>query len=424
MSICQKTAFELLKEIGFVRTAGTKEELKAAEILKEHAEKAGATATITPFPIAEGNVFTAKFEILEPYQKAYTVTGYKCCENVEDLEAEFLYVENAMDANLIDAKGKIVMVNGYLRLPAFRKILDAGAVAVVTFAGTMLNTREENDLLTRKLRDTMLAFGNMPAVHMDVNDAFEIVKNKASKAKMTVLGENVTLTSHNVEVTIKGTKYEDQIVSFGAHYDSTELSTGVYDNGAGSVIIMEIMKHFLANPPKRTVKFLWYGSEEIGLCGSKAFVASLSEEELKKHIFMVNVDVGAPVLGHNMCMVTASKDFTSYCEKFMQANGYAVEVKQSIYSSDSMPFADKDIPSVNFFRGGAEGSSFIHTSHDVIDFLSEDGLGILIPPTLDFSENIINSEVFPEPRSIPTEMREEVDKYLFKKEMEEAKNKK
>ncbi len=198
MSLCQKTAFELLKEIGFVRTAGSPEELKAAEILKVHAQKAGAKAEIIPFSIDEGNVFKAKFEILEPYQKEYTVTGYKCCENVENLEAEFLYVEDALDANLVDAKGKIVLVNGYLRLPAFRKILKAGAVAIVTFAGSMLNTREENDLLTRKFRDTMLAFGNMPSVHMDVNDAFEIVKNNASKAKMTVLGENVKLTSHNV----------------------------------------------------------------------------------------------------------------------------------------------------------------------------------------------------------------------------------
>ncbi|MFI3326272.1 MAG: M20/M25/M40 family metallo-hydrolase [Clostridia bacterium] len=423
MSLCQKTAFELLKEIGFVRNAGTPEELKAAKILQAHAQNAGAVATIVPFEIAEGNVFTAKFEITEPYQKEYKVTGYKCCENCEDLEAEFLYVENALDANLTNAKGKIVLVNGYLRLPAFRKILDAGAVAIVTFAGSMLNTREENDLLTRKLRDTMLAFGNMPAVHMDINDAFEIVKNKASKAKITVKGENITLTSHNVEVTIEGSKFPEQIVSFGAHYDSTELSCGVFDNGAGSVINMEIMKYFLENQPKRTVKFLWYGSEEIGLCGSKAFVASLSEEELKKHVLMVNVDVGAPVLGFNGCMVTASKELTAHCDKFMKSKGYAVEVQQKIYSSDCIPFADKDIPAINFVRGGADGSTFIHSSHDVMDFLSEDGLGALIPPTFEFSESLINSEVFPEPRSIPQEIRDDVDKYLFKKELEEAKNK-
>lgn len=85
-------------------------------------------------------------------------------------------------------------------------------------------------------------------------------------------------------------------MSFGAHYDSVLFSTGAYDNMSGSVIIMELLRYFAANPPRRTLKFNWFGSEEQGLLGSKAYVAA-HEAELEKHRLMVNVDMAGPVLG-------------------------------------------------------------------------------------------------------------------------------
>ena len=112
-------------------------------------------------------------------------------------------------------------------------------------------------------------------------------------------------TSHNVCAVIEGTKYPDEIVSFGAHFDSVHFSTGVYDNMSGSVIIMEIMKYFAKHKPARTLKFNWYGSEEQGLLGSKAWVAA-HKDELDKHVLMINVDVAGPILGQTGCPVLAT----------------------------------------------------------------------------------------------------------------------
>lgn len=69
-----------------------------------------------------------------------------------------------------------------------------------------------------------------------------------------------------------------------------QFSHGVYDNGAGSVILMELARHYKQNPPKRNLTFCWYGSEECGLLGSKAYVAA-HKDELKDVQLMVNVDV-------------------------------------------------------------------------------------------------------------------------------------
>lgn len=308
MEICGKREMELLEKIGFTRIAGSPEEEKAAQILKEECDKLGVPAIIQPFEIEQGIVEEATLEILEPFQQEIPVTGYQCAQNTPEggLEAPFLYVENADDVSLSDARGKIVLVNGYMRVPLFRKLMKAGVAGIVTMEGQLRDRREETDLSTRKLRRTLRAFGNVPMVHTRVLDAIDMVRKGACKARLVLKGRTEEWTSHNVIATVLGTEKPEEIVSFGAHYDSVDFSKGVYDNGAGSVINMEVLRYFAENPPKRTLKFVWYGSEEIGLEGSWAYVKA-HKEELEAHKLMINVDVGGPVLGVDRITATAEK---------------------------------------------------------------------------------------------------------------------
>jgi len=414
-------AFALLDKIGFTRMGGTPEELKAAEILKAECESFGLSAVIEPFDLEMATI-EAEFEILEPFRKKYTVRGYQCCENTpaEGLVADFLYVQDGDPVDLVNAKGKIVLVNGFLRVPLYRTLMQAGVAAIVTMDGSLLDKPEESDLHQRKLRDALRAFGNVPAVMLRVADAMDIVANGAAKARIFVKNENVMLTSHNVIAEIKGTEHPEEIISFGAHFDSVEFSKGVFDNGAGSVINMEIARYFMENPPKRTVKFCWYGSEEIGLCGSHAFVRDHADE-LDRHILMINVDVGGPVLGSDVAMVMAGEDLVHFTDYLMKINGLSAKVKQSIYSSDSVPFANAGVPGINFCRFGTQGASFIHNRHDTMFFLSAEALGKTTEIVLAFAEAVINAVVFPIAKTIPDNIKADVDKYLYKKELAEAK---
>ncbi|MDO4459154.1 MAG: M20/M25/M40 family metallo-hydrolase [Clostridia bacterium] len=420
MGINGQREFDLLNKIGFIRTAGSAEELKAAEILKAEVESMGLEAKIEPFEIWDAVCEKAELEVIEPYQKKYTVTCYKGCADCENLEAEFAYVDNGGDVALKNVKGKIVLVNGYLRYPLYKKLMDAGVAGFITYSGTLLETEDDSDLFTRTLRETLRTVGVIPGVNMRATDAFDMVKNHASKVRMTTKNHEITLESRNVTTEIKGTKYPDEVVVFGAHMDSVPFSTGVYDNGAGSVIHMEVLRHFVENPPARTIRFCWYGSEEIGLEGSKAWVRD-HKDELKNVVYMINTDVGGCVLGSDTAIVLGSKEFTNYTDAYMKANGFDVDVKQDIYSSDCVPFADNGIPSINFMRFSRDGGAFIHCRHDIIDFLSGDSLAKTTEYVTAFADHVVNSVVFPEKRAIPEEMKEKVDKYLYKKEMEEAK---
>lgn len=421
MEICGKREMELLEKIGFTRIAGSPEEEKAAQILKEECDKLGVPAIIQPFEIEQGIVEEATLEILEPFQQEIPVTGYQCAQNTpeEGLEAPFLYVENADDVSLSDARGKIVLVNGYMRVPLFRKLMKAGVAGIVTMEGQLRDRREETDLSTRKLRRTLRAFGNVPMVHTRVLDAIDMVRKGACKARLVLKGRTEEWTSHNVIATVLGTEKPEEIVSFGAHYDSVDFSKGVYDNGAGSVINMEVLRYFAEKPPKRTLKFVWYGSEEIGLEGSWAYVKA-HKEELEAHKLMINVDVGGPVLGVDRITATAEKALASYLEYFVKIHGFTAEVKQGIYSSDSIPFADSGVPGVNFSRDGAPGAAYIHDRFDTLSFLSADMLEKTTCIVLEFGKEMANAALVPVERKIPQNIVEDVEKYLYKKELSEA----
>ena len=421
MEICGKREMELLEKIGFTRIAGSPEEEKAAQILKEECDKLGVPAIIQPFEIEQGIVEEATLEILEPFQQEIPVTGYQCAENTPEggLTAEFVYVENATDVDLQDVQGKIVLVNGFMRVPLYKKLMKAGVAGIVTMEGQLRDKREETDLSTRKLRRTLRAFGNVPMVHTRVLDAIDMVRKGACKARLVLKGRTEEWTSHNVIATVLGTEKPEEIVSFGAHYDSVDFSKGVYDNGAGSVINMEVLRYFAENPPKRTLKFVWYGSEEIGLEGSWAYVKA-HKEELEAHKLMINVDVGGPVLGVDRITATAEKALASYLEYFVKIHGFSAEVKQGIYSSDSIPFADSGVPGVNFSRDGAPGAAYIHDRFDTLSFLSADMLEKTTRIVLEFGKEMANAALVPVERKIPQNIQEDVEKYLYKKELSEA----
>lgn len=420
MTINSQREFELLKKIAFVRTSGSQEELKAANILLEEISSIGCQGYLEDFKSPTSKITKASLKVVEPYEREYEVTPYNCSISTPEggIITDFVYIEDGLDVNLVDLKGKFVLINKRPDPKVYKKLIEDGIAGYITMSGTALDEEEKTDIAIAKLREKQTQYGKVSALNMRTKDCFHMVKNKASKVKVELITEDIELTSQNIVVTLEGTKYPDEIISFGAHYDSVPFSTGVYDNGAGSVIIMELLRHFKENPPMRTVKFVWYGSEEVGLLGSQAYLKA-HEEELKKHLLMINVDVAGSVLGKEMALVTAQQSLVDFIDHMAKIKGFPLKVEQSIYSSDSTAFADAGIPSVTFCRFAPQGGAFIHTRNDVMDFLSAEALEKTTVITKEFSEAIINSVVFPIEKNIPENMRKELDKYFNKESKKE-----
>ncbi len=415
MGVCGKREFELLNKIGFVRYGGSEEELKAANMLLDELNTLGVKGELEPFKVTYYDVKKVKFEVLEPFCQEYTVRGYGLSGNTpaEGLTAEFEYVEQAEKVNLLNAKGKIVMVNGNVTTTMYKNIVEAGAVGFVSFSGTAIDDVELTDIEMRTLKEDYLKYGKIPGITMRVRDAMEMVKAGACKVRMTLEQEEGETDSHNVLAQIEGTEYPDEVVTFVAHYDSTPFSNGVYDNGGGTVIIMEMLRHYLENPPKRTVRFVWFGSEERGLLGSKYFVAN-HEEDLKKMVLLINVDMAGPIIGSDRAYVTADMSLKHMVDYLASEVGHPIISVQDVYSSDSTPFAEKGVPAISFARFGAAGSAPGHNRYDLIEHLSAESLQHTSDFIEVFSDRIINSVVFPVPQEIPENMVKAVDKYMHR----------
>jgi carboxypeptidase Q len=67
---------------------------------------------------------------------------------------------------------------------------------------------------------------------------------------------------------------KDEIVMVGGHLDSWAAGTGATDNGAGSLVAMEVMRilNSLAVKPRRTIRVALWSGEEEGLFGSYGYV--------------------------------------------------------------------------------------------------------------------------------------------------------
>lgn len=413
-----KTQFELLKKISFVRVGGTADEQKAADILLDELKEMGVTGKVEPFPISCYHVNHVKLEVLEPYKKQYLVTGMGLSGNTPSggLEAEFIYAEQGDPVSLIDAKGKIVLINGAMTTEKYENLVKANAAGFITFSGTIIDEEDKTDIETRTLRKEHLEFGKIPGVTIRATDAMELVNKKAKKVCMILEQDEGECNSHNIIVEIDGSQLPEEKVLFMAHYDSVPFSPGAYDNGAGSVIIMELLRYYCSNPPKRTVKFIWFGSEERGLLGSKSYVLA-HEEELKSIKLGINVDMAGPVLGEEKAIVTADNSLCNMIEYLSKEIGHPITVTQDTYSSDSIPFSDKGVPTVSFARFGAPGGAPGHNRYDLIEHLSSDNIVRTTEFVRKVSEKLINACVFPVPSKMPENMVEAVDKYLKKKQI-------
>jgi len=78
----------------------------------------------------------------------------------------------------------------------------------------------------------------------------------------------------NLVAELPGGSKRDEVVMIGAHLDSWHAGTGATDNGAGSAVMLEVMRilKVLALPLDRTVRMALWSGEEQGLYGSRGYV--------------------------------------------------------------------------------------------------------------------------------------------------------
>ena len=400
-----KQIMKIFEDTAYVRMGGSMEELKAAEYLKGKCEELGFSAEIVPFDVDMATIQEAK--LLVDGQEI-TCKGYFNAGNAE-LEAPFYYLRSTDKYTLSGCKGKIVMIDGYMGYWMYQDLLENGAVGFITYDGNA--NYADRDIDQRELRAQVHKGNKIPGVNINAKDAIQLIKNGAKTAKIILRQHEYVGQSRNVVMDMPGEI--DEYIAFTAHYDSTSLSQGAYDNMSGSVGILGIAEHFAKNPHRYGLRFIWCGSEERGLLGAKAFCAN--EENLKNCVLNINLDMIGCIMGKFIACATTEEKLVGYIEYLGLEQGMAVAARQGVYSSDSTPFADKGVPAVSFARLAPPNTATIHNSYDTIAVMSGEQMVQDIDFLVAFSDRMANAVRMPVAKEIPENMKEKLDEYLTRK---------
>ena len=400
-----KQIMKIFEDTAYVRMGGSQEELRTAKYLMTKLEDMGLKAAIEEFDVDMAEIEDAQLLV---DGICVTCKGYLNAGTAE-VEAPLYYLRSSDKVSLSQCKGKIVMVDGYLGYWRYQDMLENGAVGIITYDGNA--NYADRDIDQRELRKATHKGNKIPGVNINAKDAISIIRKGAKTAKILLKQREFEGKSHNVVLDLPGEV--DEYIALTAHYDSTSLSQGAYDNMSGSVGILAIAEHFAKNPHRYGLRFIWCGSEERGLLGSKAYCAK--EENLKNCVLNINLDMIGCIMGKFIYCATAEEKLCHYLSYLGSELGFPIEGKQDVYSSDSTPFADKGIPAVSFARIAPQNTATIHNSYDTLAVMKGEQMVEDIEFITAFTSRMANAVLCPVDKSIPDNMKDKLDIYLCRK---------
>lgn len=306
------------------------------------------------------------------------------------------------------------MIDGRLRYWIYQDLFKGGAVGIISYDGDANYVDEDID--QRELRSFVSKGNLIPCVNINAKQAIQLIKSEPKTAKIVIDQDEYVGKSHNVILNLPGELPETIVLT--AHYDSTPLSRGAYDNMSGCIGLLSIAEKFSKEPHRYGLRFIWCGSEERGLLGSKAYVAA-HEEELVNIVLNINLDMIGCIMGHFIACCTAEEKLAHYLQYLGSIEGFGIKAYQDVYSSDSTPFADKGIPALSFARIAPKNTATIHNSYDTSKVMSASQMVRDIDFITMFVDNMVNAKHCPISKEMPENMKEKLDIYLLRKRKQE-----
>ena len=398
----------IFDDTDYVRRSGTPGEKQAAEYLLGRCEALGVKAWLEEFPVPMGEIEAA--EVLAD-GKSVPCKGLSCCGS-GSAEGELYYMPGLDPVSIAGAKDKIVLVDSMgVNHFVYQDLMKAGARGILFQCGSLHTP--DRDIEERDLR--ALVVGDERKVlcaMLHAETALQLVKTGTKQVRITVLQREYEGKSHNVVAELPG-KREEWIV-LTAHYDTTSHSHGAYDNMTGCAGLLWVMEALKDTERNYGLRFVFCGSEERGLLGSKAY-ADAHEKELEKAVLNINLDMIGSAMGKFIACATAEDKLPHYLGYMGAELGFPVEASTGVYSSDSTSFADKGVPALSLARLASEKIAPIHVRYDRQDVLSMPQLAKDCAFITELTRRMACAALCPVARTIPEKLRRQIDEYLYRK---------
>src|SRR5262249_1530272 len=206
----------------------------------------------------------------------------------------------------------------------------------------------------------------------------EYLRRACARGRTTVrmTGDQVNrpMTSWNVVGDVPGDGSSEEWVLFGGHYDGHDVAQGALDDGAGTVVGLEmarVLATFKGQLPLN-LRVIFWGVEELGLNGAWAYTAQHADE-LGRLRFVLNLDTaGRGPGGTESIDLTGLPELVPYFRAMSREMCYRFGVNDRFNShSDHFPYAVRGVPNATL-KATDPSSSLVgrgwgHTPADTLD---------------------------------------------------------
>lgn len=238
-----------------------------------------------------------------------------------------------------------------------------------------------SDVAAAYLQEAYPDFANEPAqsqisaIAVSAPDADQIERIHAMGETIqmqihTTGGWQEDTVSGNVIGEIPGRELPDEIIVIGGHLDSWDEGTGAVDDGAGVAITVAAARLIADLPrnPRRTIRVVLFGSEEVGLLGGFDY-ASRYADSLGDHVLASESDFGAGRVWRFSSSVsdegTAAMDQVG---RILAPYGVVRgDTSGGGGGPDIIPMAMQGVPTFRLEQDGTDYFDLHHTPDDTLD---------------------------------------------------------
>ena len=210
-----------------------------------------------------------------------------------DVTAPVVAVGNALDTDIPDAglSGNIALIErGSISFAEqANRLAEAGAVGAIIY-----NSEERTFRNGQPFSGTLIEGdyngSSIPVTGIWREEGTNILNalNEGTEVRARLKTASEKWASQNIIAEKAGTDSGADVVVVGAHYDTHRNSQGASDNGTGVASLMVMADEISSLQLAHTVRFIFFGAEEVGLHGSEAYVRGLSASERSEIIAMLN----------------------------------------------------------------------------------------------------------------------------------------
>jgi hypothetical protein len=273
--------------------------------------------------------------------------------------------------------------------------------------------------LRRKAAERLFAACGVPLDELWQNPKGRPLGNASATVQTEVI-QKYGATANIIGV-VEGTdpKLKDEYIVIGAHMDHLGLGYqggslysgklpaihyGADDNASGTAGLLELAQYFAANPTKRSLLFMAFSGEELGLLGSAHYTRQ-PVIPLEKIVAMLNMDMIGRLRDDQLSVIGAdsSPAWRPLLEALNAEAGFNLTMGGGFGGggSDHASFLARKIPVLFFFTGMHRE---YHTPADKPETINAPGAARVVRLVANVAEHIANAPerpAFSEPQAAP-----------------------